>query len=69
MKEETVVRQNLMDSRNYSPYCGNDDNKKCNSTPRTIWSPSFSQFYCPLCGWVSQFPDDFISRYKSKHNL
>lgn len=65
MTEKTTVRENLMTVPNYSPYCGND---KCkftlwsSSNPRTKFNGS--QFVCPSCGWTSQFPEDFINRYK-----
>ena len=54
----------------YSPYCGNG---KCKclpggcSNPRTIWNGE--QFYCPECGWVSAFPEDFIKAYKEKWGI
>jgi hypothetical protein len=70
MSEETIVRQNLMDDPNYRPYCGSNNwtgsKLECNN-PRTIWTDN--QFKCPNCGWVSQFPKDFIDRYKQKHGL
>ena len=66
MKEENVVRENLMNEKAYSPYCGDEECK-----PRTTSSPerwprtkfNGKQFYCPKCGWVSNFPEDFIQRY------
>lgn len=61
--EESVVRINLMNDENYNPYCGNW-NCKYNS-PRAKWSKEKSQFTCG-CGWVSEFPADFINRYKAK---
>jgi len=70
MTEETIVRENLMVVPNYTGYCGNNIPrgwpKGCDN-PRTIWNGS--QFRCPKCGWVSQFPQDFIERYKQKWNL
>jgi hypothetical protein len=66
MQEETIVRQNLMDNVNYTPYCGSD--KDCYN-PRTVYRPVDGQFICPHCKWISQFPEDFIKRYKAKHNL
>lgn len=55
----SVVRRNLMEQEGYSPYCGND---KCGHVwPRTKFDGD--QFRC-RCGWVSQFPDDFIAEYK-----
>lgn len=65
-----IVRSNLMNHKSYSPYCGNNKASRdiggCNN-PRTVWNGS--QFACPSCKWVSQFPDYFITAYKEKHNL
>ncbi len=55
-----------MDDINYRPYCGT--NKSC-SQPRTEYRTYDSQFICPECKWISSFPEDFIKRYKEKHNL
>lgn len=64
MKEITIVRENLMNNKNYSSYCGA---VSCiYRMPRTLWNGE--QFECK-CGWKSSFPEDFISRYKEKHNL
>lgn len=69
MTEETIVRENLMTQEGYSPYCGNDISQYkiggCNN-PRTKFTGF--QFKCPKCGWISQFPIEFITRYKSKWN-
>lgn len=65
MSKESIVRQNLIEVENYSPYCGNDNCKHRN--PRTNWSPQTEQFTCS-CGWSSNFPIDFITRYKKKWN-
>ena len=66
----TIVRSNLMDDKNYSPYCGNNIARRdiggCDN-PRTNWNGS--QFVCPRCRWTSQFPQYFIDAYKAKHNL
>lgn len=53
MAEETIVRENLMTREGYSPYC-----LQCSVMPRTFFNGE--QFQCPNCGWVSQFPEDFI---------
>lgn len=70
MKEITIVRENLMNQKGYSPFCGNDISRLekggCDN-PRTIFNGE--QFKCPNCGWISQFPKDFIDRYKLKWNL
>jgi len=56
------VRNNLLEDKYYTPYCGAD---MCNGRwPRTI--KAGEQFKCPVCSWVSQFPDDFIKEYKNK---
>jgi len=65
MTEETIVRENLMTQEGYTPYCGNNAGRKiaggC-SNPRTKWNGG--QFRCTECGWTSQFPFDFIKKYK-----
>ncbi len=66
MQEETIVRENLMNDKSYTGYCGSHMNSSC-SWPRTKWDGE--QFVCPECGWRSKYPDDFIKRYKEKHNL
>jgi len=66
MKEDSIVRQNLMDDPNYRPYCGNNGGGCYN--PRTQLRPD-GQFICPHCKWISSFPEDFVKRYKAKHNL
>jgi hypothetical protein len=58
----SIVRENLMTRRGYSPYCGNE--KCAGLMPRTTWTGQ--QFECPVCRWQSQFPDDFIGQYKAK---
>lgn len=66
MTEKTIVRENLMTKEDYAPYCGTP--KLTCPMPRTVWDPTKNQFVCPHCGWISQFPEDFISRYKAKWN-
>lgn len=66
MKENSIVRENLMAMEGYSPYCGNFTNCKFNN-PRALWSAQKEQFVC-ACGWESKFPKDFIERYKAKWN-
>lgn len=61
--EMSFVRENLMNDKDYRPYCGEP---KCRSFARTIWKGK--QFQCN-CGWQSEFADDFISEYKSKWNI
>jgi predicted RNA-binding Zn-ribbon protein involved in translation (DUF1610 family) len=65
--ENPIVRNNLMNVEGYSPYCGNNvsifEEGGCRN-PRTIFNGK--QFVCPFCGWISNFPDDFIDRYKKR---
>lgn len=69
MKDISTVRTNLMNEQGYRPYCGDELCK-----PRTSHSPERwprtkfdgEQFVCPKCGWRSEFPTDFIDRYKTK---
>ncbi len=67
MTEETIVRENLMTEEGYTGFCGNNISRLekggCDN-PRTKWNGE--QFFCPSCGWVSQFPADFIVRYKER---
>ncbi len=64
--ENSIVRENLMTEINYSPYCGGFARIKC-SNPRTKFNGE--QFICPECGWRSEFPKDFIEKYKNKWNF
>jgi hypothetical protein len=57
----SIVRRNLMERVNYSPYCGNESCRYM--WPRTVWNKG--QFEC-LCGWRSEFPAEFIAEYKAK---
>lgn len=66
MREETIVRENLMNEKGYTPYCGSHV-PICCSNPRTFFQ--HDQFHCPECGWTSQFPSYFIERYKQKWNF
>lgn len=70
MKELSIVRENLMNSEGYSPYCGNNlsrfERGGCEN-PRTYFNGT--QFVCPKCGFITQFPDSFIKQYKEKWNL
>jgi hypothetical protein len=72
MTELTIVRENLMNKPDYTGYCGNNIARHkpdgC-SNPRTRYIKGLGQFQCPECGWISQYPDDFIKRYKEKWNL
>ena len=67
----SIVRSNLMNEANYTCYCGNsyiEQKKKGCDMLRTKWIPELNQFRCPKCGWVSQYPKEFIDRYKAKWN-
>ena len=68
--ENSIVRENLMTREGYSPYCGSNISRSeiggCDN-PRTNFDGE--QFVCPKCGWKSEFPKDFIDRYKEKWNL
>lgn len=70
MTELTIIRENLMNEKNYSPYCGNNIHRHkiggC-FNPRTYFNGK--QFVCPNCNWTSNFPDDFIERYKMKWKI
>jgi hypothetical protein len=61
--KNSIVRKNLMNEEGYTPYCGKIN---CShNMPRTTFNGS--QFKCS-CGWVSEFPLDFIIEYKKKWN-
>lgn len=57
----SLIRDNIMTRKNYSPYCGNDE---CKKMPRSPFNGH--QFECRTCGWQSEFPKDFIEKYKDK---
>ena len=57
---DSVVRQNLMSYKNYTPYCGSNG---CDSNwPRTMFKDD--QFECS-CGWRSNYEPFFIEEYKA----
>lgn len=60
----SLIRDNLMAEKGYSPYCGNDTCSR--GMPRTKFDGE--QFVCG-CGWRSQFPAGFITEYKAKWGL
>lgn len=71
MNEISIVRENLMTVPNYIPYCGDMDKPSyavggCDN-PRADFNGK--QFVCSKCKRTSEFPTDFIDRYKSKWNL
>jgi len=68
MTELTIVRENLMNEKGYTPYCGSMIPRPpvangCDN-PRTKFNGE--QFVCPKCGYVTKFEEDFIKRYKEK---
>ena len=57
----SVVRNNLMSEKYYTPYCGSSE---CSyGKPRTKWMNG--QFMCS-CGWMSSFDQEFIKEYREK---
>jgi hypothetical protein len=59
----SIVRENLMNERGYTPYCGND--KQCAGWwPRSYFTGE--QFRCGSCGWESRFEPEFIAAYKAR---
>ena len=58
----SLVRNNLMNRQNYTPYCLN-----CETLVRTRFNGS--QFECGGCGWVSSFEDEFIAGYKERWQI
>ena len=68
--ENSIVRRNLLTEKGYTPYCGNNmsRDKQCGcSNPRTFFNGK--QFICKECGWISKFPQEFITLYKTKWNI
>lgn len=61
MPETSIVRENLMTVSGYSP-CWGLDYRCSEGMPRTRFDGE--QFVCP-CGWRSEFPTEFIDRYKA----
>lgn len=57
----SIVRENLMTRKGYSPYCGNTECRF--HMPRTRYIGG--QFQCG-CGWRSSFDDEFINAYEAK---
>lgn len=60
----TWMQEKLMTEQGYRPYCGNPN---CREMPRTEFNGE--QFFCRCCGWVSQYPPEFIKEYKKKWKL
>ena len=57
--EETSVRHKFMNEQDYAPYCGNGS-----CMGRAPFNGK--QFQCVRCNWISQYPNDFLIRYKKK---
>ena len=67
MTESSTVRDNLMTEPGYTGYCGNMISRSAKGgcdNPRTKFDGE--QVVCPKCSWRSQFPNEFIIRYKLK---
>ena len=59
----SIVRENLMNERGYTPYCGSAE--RCSyGMPRTRFDGS--QFAC-RCGWRSGFEPEFIAEYVKRN--
>jgi len=65
MEVMSIVRDNLMSRKGYTPYCGNAL-EDCDM-PRASFDGE--QFVCPECGWRSGFDKEFIDKYKKKWGL
>ncbi|WP_159953145.1 hypothetical protein [Rhizobium sp. 18065] len=57
----SIVRDNLMTRKGYTPYCGNEHCRL--NMPRTRYISG--QFQCG-CGWRSSFEAEFITTYEAK---
>ena len=57
----SVIKENLMSRKGYTPYCGD---LLCRLMPRTVIIDG--QFYCPACAWESDFDEKFIEEYLAK---
>jgi hypothetical protein len=60
----SIVRENLMTDRGYTPYCGAANCRL--RWPRAHFNGQ--QFACH-CGWESRFDPAFIAEYKAKWGL
>ena len=57
----SIVRENIITRKNYTPYCGNFNSCKL---PRTLFVKARGQFICPECSWESSFESETIEKYK-----
>lgn len=62
--EFSQVRTNMMSDKNYTPYC-----VPCPGLIRFKKLGSDGQMTCPRCGDKTQFPKEFIDRFKAKHGI
>lgn len=60
----SIVRDNLMERKGYTPYCGASNCVL--RMPRTKFNGK--QFACD-CGWQSAFEAVFIDEYKKQWNI
>ena len=63
VKPVCIVRDNLLERKEYTPYCGNEAHI---GLERTRFDGE--QFTCS-CGWRSAFEPEFIQAYKTKWKL
>jgi len=61
--EFSQVRTNMMEDKNYVPYCMNSGCQRFSKTS------VIGTLKCSKCGKVITYPKDFIDRFKSKHGL
>lgn len=57
----SVVVKNLMERRDYTPYCGSST---CTKAIRTVFYKG--QFHCGICGWSSNYTESFIAIWQMK---
>lgn len=62
--EFSQVRTNIMNDRYYTPYC-----IPCPGLQRFGQLEADGQMTCPKCGMRTEFPKEFIDRFKAKHGI
>jgi len=60
----TIVSQNLMEDKDYAPYCGS-----CDTWGRARFNGEQFECFEPYCDWVSNFDEVFIDVYKLKWEM
>lgn len=55
----SIVRDNLLNRKNYTPYCGRENCR--DRWPRLVFNGE--QFECS-CGYCTNFEKEFIEKYK-----